>query len=162
MKMYSHYSKIALVWSVALYMTLVAFNNIADYGTNYAYVANVLKMDTTFKTAMWRSVDSVPLHHLAYWIIIAVETASGALCWTGGWRLLKASRSGRDFNRAKKTAVFGLVLAVALWFAGFITIGGEWFLMWQSEVWNAQAVSFRLTTITMLILVYVSMRDDEK
>jgi predicted small integral membrane protein len=41
-------SKILLVASVALFTTLVVFNNITDYGSNYAFVEHVLRMDTVF------------------------------------------------------------------------------------------------------------------
>ena len=46
--MYTRYSKIAFVWAIALYALLVVFNNLTDYGSNYQFVAHVLKMDTTF------------------------------------------------------------------------------------------------------------------
>jgi hypothetical protein len=36
---------------------------------------------------------------------------------------------------------------MVLWFSGFITVGGEWFLMWQSEIWNGQEAAFRLVVI---------------
>ena len=46
--MYTRYSKIAFVWAIALYALLVVCNNLTDYGSNYQFVAHVLKMDTTF------------------------------------------------------------------------------------------------------------------
>jgi predicted small integral membrane protein len=61
-------SKILLVASVALFTTLVVFNNITDYGSNYAFVEHVLRMDTTFPNnkGMWRAITSPTLHHAAY------------------------------------------------------------------------------------------------
>ena len=38
-----------LVGTVALYMALVAFSNITDFGTNQQFVRHVFAMDTTFK-----------------------------------------------------------------------------------------------------------------
>ncbi len=46
-----------------------------------------------------------------------------------------------------------------LWFTGFISIGGEWFLMWQSTQWNATQAAFRIFVNLSIILVYVSMTD---
>ena len=56
-EMYLKYSKIVLVWSVALFATLLGFNNLTDYGSNYGFVSHVLKMDTTFpdNNLMWQS-----------------------------------------------------------------------------------------------------------
>ena len=72
--MYTRYSKIASVWSIAFFTSLVALNNTADYDSNYNFVSHVLKMDTTFpgNAAMWRAIDSPILHHIAYIIIIVI------------------------------------------------------------------------------------------
>ena len=40
--------KIILVLQIGLFALLVAYDNIVDYGTNYAFVRHVLTMDTTF------------------------------------------------------------------------------------------------------------------
>ena len=41
-------SKTALVAAIAFLTTLVAFGNITDYETNWAFVRHVLSMDTIF------------------------------------------------------------------------------------------------------------------
>lgn len=162
--MYTRYSKIFLVWAIAFFTSLVVFNNITDYGSNYAFVSHVLKMDTTFpdNNGMWRSIDSVFLYHTVYFIIIFIETSIAALCWTGGFQLLKAVKNIDDFNKAKSIAIFGLTLGIFLWFTVFISIAGEWFLMWQSKVWNGQTPAFRLTVIFGMVLFYLSVIDTEK
>lgn len=35
-------------------------------------------------------------------------------------------------------AVYGLTAGVLLYGVGFLTVGGEWFAMWQSVSWNGQ------------------------
>lgn len=57
--MYKRSSKVLLVWTVAFFVSLVVFNNLADYGSNYGFVGHVLKMDTTFpeNRAMWRAFE---------------------------------------------------------------------------------------------------------
>jgi predicted small integral membrane protein len=40
--------KTALVATIAVFFVLVAFGNITDYGTNWAFVQHVLAMDTIF------------------------------------------------------------------------------------------------------------------
>lgn len=131
-EMYLKYSKIVLVWSVALFATLVEFNNLTDYGSNYGFVSHVLKMDTTFpdNNLMWRAIESPFIHHAAYILIISVEAIVALLCWVGGWRLLRAVKGAGNFNETKDIAILGLTLGMTLWFTGFITVGGEWFVMW--------------------------------
>ena len=46
--MYTRFSKVALVWAVAFFASVVVFNNLTDYDSNYRFVNHVLKMDTTF------------------------------------------------------------------------------------------------------------------
>lgn len=161
--MYTRFSKVLLVWTVALFVSLVVFNNLTDYDSNYAFVAHVLKMDTTFPNnqAMWRAIDSAYFHHAFYWVIIFVEAAIAILCWVGGVHLLRSRNDISGFNKAKGIAITGLTLGIVLWFSGFIMIGGEWFLMWQSETWNGQEAAFRLVAILGIVLLYVVQPDRE-
>jgi len=160
---YTRYSKVILIAAVALFASLVAFNNLTDYGSNFEFVLHVLKMDTTFpgNRAMWRAIDSPAAHHASYALIIAIEALVAILCWIGGLRLLRSTRDARRFNRAKGTAIAGLTLGILLWFTGFITIGGEWFLMWQSPTWNGQQAAFRFVVVLGLVLVYLVQPDGE-
>ena len=161
--MYTRSSKAFLTWAVAFFASLVVFNNLTDYGSNYAFVSHVLRMDTTFpdNRAMWRAIDSPFLHHAFYWLIILAETAVAALCWVGGFRLFRSIRDATRFNQVKRIAIAGLTLGIVLWFTGFITVGGEWFLMWQSEVWNGQEAAFRLVVILGIVLVYLVQPDGQ-
>ena len=97
--MHIRYSKIAMVWAVALFASLVAYSNIADYNSNYEFVVHVLSMDTTFpdNTLKGRAIDSSSHHHIAYNFIIFLEVVVALLCWWGGMRLIKCVRSGQDF-----------------------------------------------------------------
>lgn len=157
--MLGRYSKIMLLWAIALFASSVVFNNVTDYATNYEFVAHVLKMDTTFSdnNGRWRSINTPFWHHAVYRVIIATEFAVAVLCWWGGWRLVNVIDDANRFNANKGVAVLGLTLGLLLWFTGFITIGGEWFLMWQSKIWNGQQAAFRICVIIGIILVYISL-----
>jgi predicted small integral membrane protein len=161
--MYTRSSKALLVWAIALFASLVALNNLTDYDSNYRFVAHVLRMDTTFpgNAAMWRAVDSPLVHHAVYGLIIAVEVAVAVLCWVGGLRLLQSINDATRFNRRKGIAIGGLTLGIILWLTGFLTVGGEWFLMWQSEIWNGQQAAFRLVVILAVTLLYLIQHDGE-
>lgn len=151
------FSKITLVAAAAFFATLVVINNITDYGSNFNYVHHVLSMDTTFphNAGMWRSVASVVATHLAYCLIIVVETVIAALGWFATAKLIGARRDAAAFSRAKGPAVTALTLGIVLWFAGFIVVGGEWFLSWQSPTWNGLNESARFSMIYLLILLYL-------
>lgn len=160
--MYTRLSKIALVWAVAFFVSLVALNNLMDYESNYRFVNHVLKMDTTFpgNSVMWRAIESPFVHRAAYHFLIFIELAVAILCWVGGFCLLKAIKDTGAFNKAKGIAIVGLTLGIILWFLGFITIGGEWFLMWQSTIWNGQQSAFRVVVIIAFTLLYLVKVDE--
>jgi predicted small integral membrane protein len=155
--MYARLSKTVLIWAVALYASLVVLGNVTDYDSNYAFVSHVLKMDTTFpgNRLTWRAIDVPSVHTAFYWIIILAEAVVAGLCWFGGLRLLRSINDPDRFKHSKDVAVAGLTLGMLLWFTGFITIGGEWFLMWQSAVWNGQEAAFRLVVILGIVLLYL-------
>ncbi len=106
-------SKVACVAAIALFASLVAFGNITDYGTNWAFVQHVMRMDTVFpdSTIRYRAIDNTTLQTVAYAAIIAAETLTAILCWIGAVKLLAAARGdARGFQRAKTFAILGLDL----------------------------------------------------
>lgn len=158
-------TKLAMVLAVALYYTLLVWNNLTDYESNYQFVRHVLMMDSTFpgNHGMWRALNQPALHTAFYLSIIAWELATMILCWWGGVRLAQALRgSAAAFHRAKRISVIGLTLALLMWLVAFLTVGGEWFLMWQSKVWNGQEVAVRMFTVIGIVLLLVSLPDPEE
>ncbi len=157
-------AKIAVVAAVAAFATLVVFGNITDYGTNFAFVRHVLAMDTIFPDSgiRYRAITDPALHHGAYALIIAAEALTALLCWAGALVLLRAVRDKAAlFNRAKAFAVAGLTLGFLTWQLGFITIGGEWFGMWQSAQWNGVQSAFRIAMIIIAVLIFLALPDEE-
>jgi predicted small integral membrane protein len=157
-------AKIAMVAAIALFATLVTFGNLTDYGTNLAFVQHVLSMDTIFErsTIRYRAVTAPALQHAAYAAIIAAEAATAVLCWLGAFALLRRLRAdAATFHRAKAFAVAGLALGFLLWQVGFMTIGGEWFGMWQSAQWNGVPSAFRFVMVILGVLIFVAMPDGE-
>ena len=154
-------SKTALVAAIAFFASLVAFGNITDYGTNWAFVRHVLSMDTIFETSTirYRAIESPTLQTTAYLLIITAETATAVLCWIGAARLLFASADAAAFNRAKGFAVAGLTLGFLVWQVGFMSVGGEWFGMWMSLKWNGVPDAFRFFVTILMVLIYVVMPD---
>lgn len=157
-------SKAAMVAAIALFASLVAFGNITDYGTNFAFVQHVLSMDTIFPDATigYRAITDPALHHAAYALIIAAETLTAILCWIGAFMLLARMRTDAvRFNRAKAWAIAGLTLGFLVWQVGFMSIGGEWFGMWMSEQWNGVPDAFRFLMTILGVLIFVALRDED-
>jgi len=152
-------SKISLLLAVALFFSIVAFTNITDYNSNAQFVRHVLSMDTTFpgNRAMYRALPQPWVQTLFYCTIIAWETATAILAWIGAAKLLRSLKSPTPvFTQAKSIAIAALTLGCLLWFVAFLTIGGEWFLMWQSHTWNGQDAAFRMFAILGIILLYLT------
>ncbi|HEY7248193.1 MAG TPA: DUF2165 domain-containing protein [Xanthobacteraceae bacterium] len=155
-------AKIALVAAIALFATLVAFGNLTDYNTNFVFVEHVLSMDTIypFSTIKYRAITDSALQHALYAAIIAAEAITAALCWLGAASLLRNVRANAGlFNQAKTFAILGLTLAFLLWQAGFMSVGGEWFGMWQSQKWNGVPSAFRFVMTISAVLILVAMPD---
>ena len=152
--------KIALVGSVAFFFSLVAYGNIADYDANWQFVQHVLSMDTTFANSSLRSraITDPSLQTGGYWLIIATEALVAALLWADAVRLLAVIGS-RQFDRAKAIAVAGLSLGFLLYAVGFVAVGGEWFAMWQSQIWNGQQKAFEFIGMIGAVLVIVLLSD---
>ena len=157
-------AKILAVASVATFATLVAFGNVSDYDTNFAFVQHVLSMDTIFErsTIRYRAITDPKLQRAAYALIIVAEAVTAILCWGGVVKLLgKLRADARTFNHSKSWAAAGLVLGFLLWQFGFITIGGEWFGMWQSQQWNGVPSAFRFAMVIVAVLILLVLPDDE-
>jgi predicted small integral membrane protein len=153
-------SKTLLVAAVALYCTLVFFNNLTDYGSDYAFVHHVLLMDSTFpgNHGMWRAIHPLWIHAVFYGVIIAWEGVTMLLTWAGAIGLLRAvGKPGTAFQDAKTLAIAGLTLSLLMWFVAFLCIGGEWFLMWQSQTWNGQEAAFRMFVVVGVIFLLLVM-----
>ncbi|WP_399926542.1 DUF2165 domain-containing protein [Streptomyces kanamyceticus] len=145
----------ALTGTVALYMALVAFGNITDFGTNQQFVRHVLAMDTTFKDddLMWRAVESTALQDAAYVAIIVWETVTALVLVAATVLWAKALRHRAGHRAARRLGTAGLLMVLLLFGAGFIGVGGEWFAMWQSEDWNGLDAATRVVTLAGLVLI---------
>lgn len=151
-------SKVVLVLAAALHWSIVVFNNLVDHPTNLLFVRHVLSMDAVVEAnrGSWRAIHEPTLQHAVYWLIILSEAGACVLLWAGGAGLLKSLRAApAAFVAAKERAVQGLTLVLLLFFCGFTSIGGEWFMMWQAGSWDGTPAAARLFAIHALILLWL-------
>ncbi|MGW1796094.1 DUF2165 domain-containing protein [Streptomyces sp. NPDC001984] len=143
-----------LTATVALYLALVAFGNITDFGTNQQFVRHVLAMDTTFKDddLMWRAITNHAVQDAVYVAVIAWETVAAVVLGYGTWLWAR-----RDHHAARRFSTYGLLMVMLLFGAGFIAIGGEWFSMWQSQDWNGLEAATRIFLLSGVVLLVVQL-----
>jgi len=155
-------AKMLLVFAVAFFYSLLVLDNTTDYPSNYQFVHHVLMMDSTSpgNRGLWRAINSPAWQTVFYVSIIAWEAITMILCWWGGVNMARALRETAEvFNQAKRVALTGLTLASLMWLVAFLSVGGEWFLMWQSKNWNGQDAAFRMFTVVGIVLLLVALPD---
>jgi predicted small integral membrane protein len=147
--------KIIITSLSSVFLLVVVFNNLTDPNSNYQFVRHVLSMDTTFP-------GNAPLIHKAFYAsIIGWEALCCILIGAGALRLWKARRApAAEWKKAKGLASLGLTAGLVQWYFAFMTVGGEWFLMWQSKIWNGQDAAFRLFAFMGLSLLILNQADD--
>lgn len=152
--------KIFVVALVALFATMVAFGNLVDYDSNYQFVKHVLSMDTTFEgnALMWRAITSEGLITAAYWFIILLESVVAVLGWMAVGKMTKAmKKSDEQFDASKKWGYYAFMVALLIWFVGFIVVGAEWFAMWQSQIWNGKQTAMDIVEVLLGLLIVFSL-----
>jgi predicted small integral membrane protein len=156
--------KVIMVGCLALFALLVTFDNLIDYDTNYALVRHVLTMDTTFpgNALLYRRIMSPAWWQAAYALIIAGEGLTGSVLTVSAVLLCRRLRSEAAlFNSAKRLVYLGAGLGFLVWFFGFMVVGGEWFQMWQSPMWNGQEAAFRFYMTILAVLIFANQPDGD-
>jgi predicted small integral membrane protein len=157
-------AKLLLLAGIALFYTLVVFNNLTDFDSNYQFVRHVLMMDSTFpgNHGLWRAIGSPGMHRTFYLTIIGWEAATTILLW---WSIVHLLRRlcgpATAFNAAKRVAVMALTISMLMWLVAFLSVGAEWFLMWQSRAWNGQEAAFRMFVVVGLVLLLLLQPDND-
>jgi len=154
-----------LVFLNALYILFVTFGNVTDFGTNQLFVQHVLSMDTTNFGAgqglqldddvMWRAIENRTVQNVLYVLIIAWEFLTTMVLCAAVLLWFRDAKNG--YRRARATSTVGVLMLIALFFGGFIAIGGEWFQMWKSVEWNGIDAAFRNAMLAMVTLVVIHL-----
>jgi predicted small integral membrane protein len=48
-----------------------------------------------------------------------------------------------------------------MWLVAFLSVGGEWFLMWQSKMWNGQDMPARMFAVIGIVLLFLAQPDTD-
>lgn len=149
----------ALVIMTALYYVVVAFDNITNPSSNWPFVRGVLSGDGTppddgFE---WREIDAHWFAVASYVAIIVDETLAGLAMLYAGIQGLRRTTSPQRWADAQKLAVVGAGIGLLVFYLGFITIGGNWFIMYLNGTWNGLDPAFQNTVTTLFTFVVVAV-----
>lgn len=156
-------AKVISAGAIGIMSLFVFIGNTTDYCTNYMFVEHVLKMDTISPNSalQYRSINSVPIYHTAYIIIITLEACMAFCCLKGVFLLLKNLKSSTEiFHASKNWVIAAIIIGIIIWFLGFEVIGGEWFAMWQSHSWNGLNSAERIVTFLALALILLQFKEE--
>jgi predicted small integral membrane protein len=156
--------KMFMTAGIAILCAFIVAGNIQDPGSNLLFVQHVFSMDTIMPgSALASHALPIPvLWRIAFWLIVVGEAATGALFALGTVELVRArKRKAREFQAAKRFVYVGAGCGFLVWFLAFLGVGGEWFAMWQSQVWNGQQAAFRIVATVLLVLLFVAQPDAE-
>jgi predicted small integral membrane protein len=156
-------AKAISVAAIALMALLIVIGNTTDYLTNYQFVEHVMKMDTIFPGShlYYRHINNTFIFNAGYILIIALQAMMAFCCIKGSWLLFKNLRSNAVlFHASKNWAVAGITVGIITWFLGFEVVGGEWFAMWQSHIWNGLGASERIVSFLVLVLILLHLKEE--
>lgn len=150
------------VLMVAAYYFIVGFDNITNptnpNASNWPFVQGVISgdgvpADSGFE---WRFIDATWFQAVAYIGVMTAETITGILLLIAGIKGLRASRTCPRWGHAQKWTYAGGILGLAVFFLGFMVIGGNWFIMYLNSKWNGLEPAFQNSVMTMLMLILVT------
>jgi len=160
------YLKILLTLSVALLALFYAANNIANFKTAMGAVWYVLSQQdhSLYPNSIVPAITSPPVLIAVLILILASEIAAGSLALLGAWHLWRARKADMaGFRAAKRFAILGSGAVALVWFLLFAVFGGALYQMWQTEPGsNSLQGAFQFTTMSMLVLIYLSSAEPER
>jgi predicted small integral membrane protein len=153
-------AKAIMSLALAGFCLLVAYDNVIDYDTNFAFVQHVLSMDTVGEVppAIGRAITEPRIWQGTFALIIIAEALSGLLFLIGGVVLLvRLDSSAIRFRQGKAWVAAAATVGFLLWFVGFMVAGGEWFQMGRSPQWNGQITAFHAYATILGVLIFVML-----
>jgi predicted small integral membrane protein len=144
-----------LTLMTASYFLVVAFDNITNPDSNWVFVQGVISGDGVIPDSgfEWRFIDATWFQVVSYVGIIVAETLAGLALAVAGFISLRRSADSDAFARAQRLTWLGCTFGLLVFFFGFITVGGNWFVMYLNETWNGLEPAFQNSVMTVLTLL---------
>lgn len=155
--------KSVLVLIVALQALFYAINNIVNLDAAHGAIAYVMSMadNAAYPKAFGPPVTSPAPTWFATWLVIIGELTVALVAFKGVLDLLAASGKSADvFNRSKSWAVLGCGFAIVVWMGFFMTAGGAWFQMWQTQIGDSSLRgAFMFAASSGIVMLFVNQPD---
>lgn len=151
--------KAVIVGAIALFFTLVSFNNLTDFETNRSFISQVVSLDTVQNhNISWRAVVQPGLQLSIYLGFIAWEIATALLLWIGALRIARHLQASPErFKQIRSMALIGITMGFALYMVGFVDLASEWFYVWNSpELKGGQLKALLFSLLMLLSLNFVA------
>ena len=149
------------VLMVASYYFVVAFDNITNpvnpNASNWPFVRGVISGDGVPADSGfgWRFIDATWFQALCYVGVVAAECITCILLIIASVKGLRASSTAALWGHAQKWSIAGGIVGLALFFFGFMVVGGNWFIMYLNSKWNALEPAFWSAVMTMFMVLLV-------
>jgi len=153
------FSRFALLFGLATWLTIAAINNLTDPQTNRLFLGQTLSMEMVKAEPVlgsgltWRAWPALWSKYILYGIVI-MQFFIASLLWyaAGSYACSMAQKSIHALDKARDRAVLALTCFLMLWL--FFACGGLWFGYWLKQG-VIQSVHMTLILITLASLLYV-------
>jgi predicted small integral membrane protein len=157
--------KALLVLSIGLHALFYVLQNLANLDAAVGAIGYVFSMGDhqVYPDTLFFRVTNPALHWAAAIIVFALEFAVGYFGLKGGWDLFRArSAPALEFDKAKRAGVIAAGLALLTWFGIFMTWGGAFFQMWQTEIGTGSLEgAFMYSMASVIVLLFVVHTPDD-
>lgn len=147
----------ATVAMLAAYYLVVAFDNVTNPASNWAFIQGVISGDGVPADSgfAWRFTEATWFQVAVYVAVIAGEGVAGVLLAVGAVRGWRSRAEAGAWGESQVPTVVGAGLGLGVFFLGFITIGGNWWVMYLNDDWNGLTPAFQNSVMTVLTLLFV-------
>ena len=157
--------KTVLISGLALWCTVLIYNNIKDSETNLTLLADMMSMklikadpNSGGKKLLSRAIDSSLFHKSSLLAALVVQIAGVLILWYASYSFIRIILGGSYLSEAMHYPIFlanmGLFCMLVMWF--FFLCGGLWFAYWI-KMWEVQQVHMMMLIITLLAIMVVNL-----
>lgn len=156
--------KAILVLFIGLHALIYGLQNLANLDQAHGalgYVISGADHQAYPNTLFFHSANPA-VHWLALVLVLVGEFAVAFFGIKGGWDLFAARNdTAGQFHAAKAAGLWAAGLALLTWFGLFMTFGGAFFQMWQTEIGSGSlADAFHFATISAVTVLFVYLTED--
>lgn len=147
--------QILLTAVFALFFTTDFFENLMNHQSKIELVGEILAKNPVHENGSGEtSISSEFVRVSAFLIIGFLELLIALLGWFSVLKMLLNFRvSAYEYSKYKRLGFYAYILAILLWFTGFIFYGTHWFDFWEKLRWGGSKFVINLIAITGIFLI---------